>query len=142
MGSSPHMGSTSLEAVDLRPQHRAGSYGLTGRSTSMKSVVVTAFAVSALAVTAAIAGCGGAVPRQSITARVVAAAPSGAATPGTQPAQPGGTAAPAQPGPAPLPGGHVGTLAQVPWAQIGPGWALAAYTTGTPTPPGRSRCTC
>ncbi|HYK67120.1 MAG TPA: hypothetical protein VEV45_04180 [Streptosporangiaceae bacterium] len=96
----------------------------------MKSVVVTAIAVSALAVTAAIAGCGGAVPRQSITARVVAAAPSGAATPGTQPAQPGGTAAPAPPAPAPLPGGHVGTLAQVPWAQIGPGWALAAYTTG------------
>jgi TolB protein len=31
-----------------------------------------------------------------------------------------------------LAAGQVGTLAQVPWAQIGPGWALVVYTTGNP----------
>jgi hypothetical protein len=29
-----------------------------------------------------------------------------------------------------LPAGHVGSLAQVPWQNVGPGWALAEYTTG------------
>jgi TolB protein len=61
----------------------------------------------------------------------MAAAPSTAATPGTGPAQSAQPATPVKPGPAPLPGGQVGTLAQVPWAQVGPGWALAEYTAGS-----------
>lgn len=36
----------------------------------------------------------------------------------------------------PLSAGEVGTLAQVPWAEIGPGWALGAYTIVQTVPDG------
>lgn len=105
--------------------------GSPGWSKHMRPVLVTAVAGSALAVTAALAGCGGGAPPRATAARAMAAAPSTAATASTGPGQSDQQAAPAQPGPAPLPAGQAGTLAQVPWAQVGPGWALAEYTTGS-----------
>lgn len=75
-------------------------------------------AVSALLATAAIAGCGTRIYRGTNSP------PSG---PPAKPASP--TQQVEQPQ-APLGPGQVGSLAQVPWGQIGPGWALADYTTG------------
>jgi hypothetical protein len=40
-------------------------------------------------------------------------------------------AAPARPSGGVLPVGETGTLAQVPWKQVGPGWALAEYSTAS-----------
>jgi hypothetical protein len=36
-----------------------------------------------------------------------------------------------------LPAGQAGTLAQVPWSKIGPGWSLAEYASGRPDPSGQ-----
>jgi hypothetical protein len=51
--------------------------------------------------------------------------PTAAASPATQ--------APAQPGKPSPTAGPVGNLAGVPWDEVGPGWALAEYTTGSET---------
>jgi len=92
-------------------------------ATSLSRHRIAATAVITAAALAA-AGCGTArpgtaqpdagTPRTSVTAHPDAAAQS---TPTSQP---------------PLGAGQVGTLAQVPWAQIGQGWALVVYTTGNP----------
>lgn len=81
-----------------------------GRRGAAASVV----AVSALVVGLALAGCGSRP-----------AASAGARPPAT------GTGARAGAAARPLDAGEVGTLAQVPWTEIGPGWALAEYTTGS-----------
>lgn len=92
-----------------------------GRHRGAAAIVVV---VAALAVGLALAGCG---------SRPLAS--SGARTPATVRGAHGGATHPAasteptaRP---PLSAGEVGTLAQVPWAEIGPGWALAEYTTGS-----------
>lgn len=36
-----------------------------------------------------------------------------------------------------LPAGRAGTLAQVPWSKVGPGWSLAEYASGRPDPSGQ-----
>jgi hypothetical protein len=82
-----------------------------GRQHGVAAIVA---AVSALVVGLALAGCGSRP-----------AASSGARPPATVTGAHGGAAA------QPLGAGTVGTLAQVPWAEIGPGWALAEYTTGS-----------
>ncbi|MBO0824247.1 MAG: hypothetical protein J2P27_10385, partial [Actinobacteria bacterium] len=93
------------------------------------AATTTAVAVSFLTAAAALAGCGpvsgGASAGPGPTTQVVAAAPPSSAT---QPTQRTSPATPAEP---PLGAGQVGTLAQVPWAEVGAGWALAQYTTGT-----------
>lgn len=91
--------------------------------TSLSRRAFAATAVITMAAVAA-AGCG--------TARHGAARPDAGTTrtPVTAyPDQPAPSTATSQPT---LGAGQVGTLAQVPWAQIGPGWALAVYTTGNP----------
>jgi len=81
-------------------------------------------AVSAVVAGVAIVGCGarsGGTPgTNSGRTEPAAAAPS---SPAAQ--------APAQPSQPPLGAGQVGTLAQVPWGEVEPGWALAEYTTGS-----------
>jgi hypothetical protein len=73
-------------------------------------------AVSALALSAALAGCGASTETQARAG--VTAAPTVSGQPGHAPEQPF------------LSAGQVGTLGQVPWGDIGPGWALAEFTTG------------
>jgi hypothetical protein len=89
-----------------RSVHRHG-----GHRGAAAAVVV----VSALAVSLALAGCG---------SRPAASPGAGTSATATQ----ASAGAAAQP---PLGAGKVGTLAQVPWAKIGPGWVLAEYTTGS-----------
>jgi hypothetical protein len=48
----------------------------------------------------------------------------------SHPAASPATPAPAQPSQRPA-AGPVGDRASVPWGEVGPGWALAEYTTGT-----------
>jgi hypothetical protein len=89
-------------------------------------------AVTSLAAVA-IAGCGartGGAPMQpgAKAATAVTAAPSGPAASAQTPHQPASGAQPSQP---PLGAGDAGTLAQVPWGDIGPGWALAEYAAGS-----------
>jgi hypothetical protein len=84
------------------------------RRGRQRGVAGSVVAVSALVVGLALAGCGSRP-----------AASSGVRPPAT------GTAARAGAAARPLGAGEVGTLAQVPWTQIGSGWALAEYTTGS-----------
>lgn len=91
-----------------------GSAHPRGRQRGAAAAVV---AVSALAVSLALAGCGSrpgassGAPAQSVAS--------------TQSAHSGQSAQP------PLGAGQIGTLAQVPWGVIGPGWAVAEFTTGS-----------
>jgi hypothetical protein len=102
-----------------RPHHQAG-IDVVREGTQMRLTrSAVAVVVSALAVALALAGCG-ARPSATVTKTQAGTA--------AQPADSTRPAASAQP---PLGAGEVGTLAQVPWAQIGPGWALAEYTTGS-----------
>jgi hypothetical protein len=80
-----------------------------------RGAATSVLAASMLAVTVSLAGCGAATagPSGARAAKTVTRAASG------------------QPGQAVLGAGQVGTLAQVPWAEIGPGWALAEFTTGS-----------
>jgi hypothetical protein len=96
------------------------------RHWRQRGVAAIVAVVSALTVSLALAGCGSR-PAASSAARTpatVTRAHAGAA----QPAASTEPTAPARP---PLSAGDVGTLAQVPWAEIGDGWALAEYTTGS-----------
>jgi TolB protein len=90
---------------------------------------------SALALTAVLAGCGtrsGSPPSTAtVPAKVVAAA---SASPAAQPGKPVSSnpqSQPSQSAQPPLPAGQVGTLSQVPWPQVGSGWALAEFTAGS-----------
>jgi hypothetical protein len=94
-----------------------------GRHRGAAAIVVV---VSAVAVGLALAGCG-ARPAASLGARTPATATAQAGTA----AQQAGSSQPTAPAQPALGAGEVGTLAQVPWAEIGPGWALAEYTTGS-----------
>ncbi|MGB6453559.1 MAG: hypothetical protein WBH47_03625 [Streptosporangiaceae bacterium] len=78
-------------------------------------------AASALAVSMALAGCGA----------KTAATPGAQTTSTAADARAGATPQPAEPGQPPLSSGEVGTLVQVPWGEIGTGWALAEFTTGS-----------
>jgi hypothetical protein len=87
-------------------------------------------AVSALAVSVALTGCA-ARPAATLGARAPTTVTGARAGESASPAastQPTTSVPPAQPA---LGAGETGTLAQVPWADIGPGWALADYTTGS-----------
>jgi hypothetical protein len=88
------------------------------RCRAAATVLITAAAVVAAV---AAAGC---APANHAAANPNAGQP---ATP-TRSAEPAASAIGSQP---PLRAGQVGTLGQVPWSQIGPGWALAEYTAGT-----------
>jgi hypothetical protein len=94
-----------------------------GRQRRVAAMVV---ASSALAISLALAGCGSR-PAASSGARTPATTGSNAGAA----ARPTASTEPTAPARSPLSAGEVGTLAQVPWAEIGPGWALAEYTTGS-----------
>jgi hypothetical protein len=81
------------------------------------SAAAMGVAVSALAASMALAGCG--------------ARPAAGTDAGAQSAASAQTAHSGQPTQPPLGAGQVGALAQVPWGDIGPGWALAEFTTGS-----------
>jgi hypothetical protein len=85
------------------------------RRGRQRGAAATVVVVSALAASLALAGCGSRP----------AASPGTAASAAVTQAHAGAGAQP------PLGAGKTGTLAQVPWAKIGPGWALAEYTTGS-----------
>jgi hypothetical protein len=87
-----------------------------------RGAAVTAVVVSALVVSMALAGCG---------ARPTASSGGGTSGTGGTAAQPTTSAQQSQQSQALLGAGQTGTLAQVPWGQIGPGWALAEFTTGS-----------
>ena len=60
-----------------------------------------------------------------------AATPGARTTSNATDARAGATPQPAEPSQPPLGTGEVGTLAQVPWREIGTGWALAEFATGS-----------
>jgi hypothetical protein len=106
--------------ADWRTRH-------TGRMAATILAAVTALTAMA------IAGCGTRIGGTPIRpdasgANAAAAAPSSRAAHAQGSGQPASAAQLSQP---PVSAGEVGTLAQVPWADIGPGWALAEYTTGS-----------
>lgn len=90
-----------------------------------RGVAATVVAVSALVLGLPLAGCGSRPAASTRTPGTVTGAQAGTS------AQPAASTEPKAPAGPPLGAGEVGTLAQVPWAEIGPGWALAEYTTGT-----------
>ncbi len=81
----------------------------------------------------ALAGCGArtAAGPGDRTPKTVTDVRAGATPPQTASSQPAQPSQPTQPSQPPLGAGKVGTLAQVPWGEIGPGWALAEFTTGS-----------
>jgi TolB protein len=81
-----------------------------------RGAAATAVVVTAIAVSMALAGCGA---RSAGSPGATTAGQSAGSTQPTSSTQP------------PLGTGQVGTLAQVPWGDIGPGWAVAEFTTGS-----------